>query len=462
MKLFTVSILSLVILSIRGYAYENPNTRENMTSTFQAGFAEINISPEYFPIRTYRINPGTVNKILDPIYARASIFSDGNERIAFLSLDVVIIEQEYADSIRKKASAETGIPESNIMVCATHNHACPAVVERASFKKEERYIDFMIEKGVEALKKASANMKDAEIGVASGFEGRVSFNRRFIKKDGTVISQPRISPLSDDILCNEGPIDPEVGVISVRGKDGKINGIIVNFASHACHHMGEISSGYPGVLCGKLREYYGDDIGFVFLNGACGNIVHRNHCDLEKQQDTKENTGAILAESVKKIIDKRIAYGKNYKISAKEKMLSLRYRDYSDLEECVRNPDKFVNVFENLKTGGWYRYDLERLKKLHSKSKEAKVSVMVFKIGNTAVASVPGEYFTELGLEIKEKSKAEHTYVVTLANGWLGYIPSEKSFLRKGGHETSTSWWSKMDYNVGNIIASEIVKMINE
>ncbi|OGV55677.1 MAG: hypothetical protein A2017_03080 [Lentisphaerae bacterium GWF2_44_16] len=426
----------------------------------KAGFAEIDISPEYFPIRTYRITPGEVNEILDPVYVHAAVFSDGTECIAFLSMDIVIIEQEYADAIREKASIETGIPKSNILVCATHNHACPAVIERVSFQKEERYINFMIEKSIKALKRAFENMKDSEIGIASGFEGRVSFNRRFIKRDGTVISQPSISTLSDDILCNEGPIDPELGVISIREKDGKISGIIVNFASHACHHMGEISAGYPGVLCKKIKEFYGNDTVLVFLNGACGNIIHRNYSDAQ-YKDTKEKIGSILAEDVKKIISEKILYREDCRISAEEKNLSLKYRDYSDLEEAVRN-NKFVNVFSSLVKIGWYQHDLEKLKKLHSKSKEAQVPVQVFKIGNTAFASVPGEYFTELGLEIKEKSKAEHTYVVTLANGWLGYVPAKKSFSRKGGHETCTGWSQKMDYNVGDIIAAEIIKLINK
>lgn len=423
----------------------------------KAGFAEIDISPEYFPIRTYF---GEVNEIIDPLYARAAVFSDGKIPIAFLSLDIVIIEQEYADSIREKASLETGIPKSNILVCATHNHACPAVVERGSFQKEDRYINFMITKGVEVLKKAFDNIKVSQIGIASGFEGRVSFNRRFIKRDGTVISQPSISTLSDDILCNEGPIDPELGVISIRGKDGKISGIIVNFASHACHHMGQLSSGYPGVLCKRIKEIYGNETGFVFLNGACGNIIHKNYCGTQ-YKDSKENIGSVLAEDVRKIIDEKISYREDYKISAKGKILSLKYRDYSDLEDTVRN-NKFVNVFGSLVKNGWYQDSLDRLKELRSKSKEANVSIQIFKIGNTAFASVPGEYFTELGLEIKEKSKTEHAYIVTLANGWLGYIPTEKSFSRKGGHETSTAWWSKMDYNAGDIIADEIIKMINE
>ena len=79
----------------------------------KVGFAEIDITPEYFPIRTYL---GEVNEILDPIYAHAVVFNDGEKIIAWLSLDIVILEWEYVKEIRDAIFEKTGIPQGNILL----------------------------------------------------------------------------------------------------------------------------------------------------------------------------------------------------------------------------------------------------------------------------------------------------------------------------------------------------------
>ena len=230
----------------------------------KAGFAEIDISPEYFPIRTYF---GSRDEIIDPIFVHASVIVGQNgTKAAFVSIDVVIVEWEYVAKIREKIFAQTGIPEESILVCATHNHACPAVVDRPNFEKEPKYLEFMIEKAIDAVVRANASLEYVKVGVASGIEARISFNRRFIKKDGTVISQPQgVSQTSDYLLQREGPKDPEVGVVCFRKNNGDIAGVFVNFACHACHDMGSISAGFPGVMNKRLKDIYGKALPVFFL-----------------------------------------------------------------------------------------------------------------------------------------------------------------------------------------------------
>jgi len=78
-------------------------------------------------VRTYF---ASADHVVDPLSACAAVFSDGYETVAFLSLDVVIVEWEYVQRIRDGVSRRRGIPAQNILVCATHNHACAAAFER--------------------------------------------------------------------------------------------------------------------------------------------------------------------------------------------------------------------------------------------------------------------------------------------------------------------------------------------
>ena len=48
-------------------------------------------------------------------------------------------------------------------------------------------------------------------------------------------------------------------------------------------------------------------------------------------------------------------------------------------------------------------------------------------IGEVAIVGVPGELFTGLGVDLKERSPFEHTYVVSLANDWMGYLPDREA-----------------------------------
>jgi hypothetical protein len=422
----------------------------------QAGFAETEITPVSFPVRTYF---SSATEVMDPLFAHAAVFDDGKTQLAFLSLDVVIVEAEYVIEIRKKVSAQRSIPEANIMVCATHNHACPAVVDRPGSEKDDDYLNFMIEQGVAAVIKAYDALEDVEFGVNSGFEERVSFNRRYIKKNGTVISQPSINLDSDDILCHEGVIDPELGVVSIKNRAGKIIGMLVNFACHAVHHMGDLSAGYPGIIYDKIKEFYGDDCVCVFLNGACGNVIHKNFSDSE-QKDTKETIGTVLANDVKSLIT-QTSYKKETMLASSESTVKIKYRDISGLEENIDQLEKF-NVFPGLITKGWYKYSLEKLKQMHSESDHEEAIIQVFRIGDVFFGSVPCEYFAENSLRIKEESPAERIFVVSLANGWLGYIPHKAAFDRKGGHESTWAIWSKMEAAAGDIIADEILNLIKE
>ncbi len=421
-----------------------------------AGFSETDISPEYFPIRTYF---ASADSVIDPLFAHAAVFSDGNTVLAFLSLDVVIAEREYVERIREMIALKRAIPAGNVMVCATHNHACPAVVNRPGSEKEDRYLDFMVVQGARAVIQAYDGMVPVEIASGSCDERRISFNRRYIMGNGSVISEPDFRTIGEDTLINEGVIDPEIGVLCVRDLNHGNLGTLVNFSCHAVHLMGSLSAGYPGVVCNRLKENFGKNFVSVFLNGACGNVIHRNYSDPD-QKDTKEFAGGILADDVLHLVD-RLRFSPQASLSVKSATIRIKYRDFGGLEESIDDLSRF-NVFRSLVGKGWYRWSLEKLKELHSRSDHEEAEIQVFKIGDTVFGAVPAEYFAQHSLRIKGQSTASRTFVVSLANGWMGYVPNREAFDRIGGHESTWAFWSKMEPAAGDIIADTILELVKE
>ena len=76
-----------------------------------------------------------------------------------------------------------------------------------------------------------------------------------------------------------------------------------------------------------------------------------------------------------------------------------------------------------------------------------------------AFVSIPGEFFVELGLRIKERAYPRRACVVGLANGIVGYIPHKEAFAR-GGYETTFMSSSKLAHEAGDTLVDCAVDLI--
>ncbi|MCA1807898.1 MAG: hypothetical protein LC725_00270, partial [Lentisphaerae bacterium] len=252
----------------------------------QAGFAEIDITP---PIGTRKI--GWLKEIigtcvLDPLFARAAALDDGTQRIGFIQLDLLSIRWTQVNRIRQRISAELDFPGENVMIAATHNHAGPAVANTGDVARDETYIARLEDRCVAVFADALRALDSAEYALGSAMEPDLAFNRRMIMRDGTVMTQRK---LSIEALGLEGPADHEVGLLAVRDKNHALKGCIVNFTCHPVHHGGEdvFSAGYPGVLAALMKQR--GCPATLFLNGASGNIIYRD--PLKGVSHSKETIG---------------------------------------------------------------------------------------------------------------------------------------------------------------------------
>jgi len=168
-----------------------------------------------------------------------------------------------------------------------------------------------------------------------------------------------------------------------------------------------------------------------------------------------------LADDVKAIVDKMDAFTRDVQLATRSRKVNIKYRDISGLEKNIDKLENY-NVFPILIEKGWYKYSLEKLKAMHKASPHEEAELQVFKIGSTILGAVPAEYFCQHSLRIKEKSPEPKTFIVSLANGWLGYIPHKAAFDRIGGHESTWAVWSKMEPDAGDIMADNILELIKE
>src|SRR5205823_14508887 len=90
--------------------------------------------------------------------------------------------------------------------------------------EDDKYTEKTSKTIAEAVKGAWSSLHAAEIGVGTGHEAGISFNRRFLMRDGREITHPGKpgTPHHKEIVCPAGPIDPDVGVLAVRAPRGKV------------------------------------------------------------------------------------------------------------------------------------------------------------------------------------------------------------------------------------------------
>ena len=91
--------------------------------------------------------------------------------------------------------------------------------------------------------------------------------------------------------------------------------------------------------------------------------------------------------------------------------------------------------------------------------RETTLQAMV--IGEVAIVGVPGELFTGLGVDLKERSPFEHTYVVSLANDWMGYLPDREAH-ELGGYQTWMGLHSYAEEGTGERMVDESIRMLQQ
>ena len=61
-------------------------------------------------------------------------------------------------------------------------------------------------------------------------------------------------------------------------------------------------------------------------------------------------------------------------------------------------------------------------------TKQIKIILKAFKIGNVCLYFMPGEIFVKFGLRLKKESPIKNSMVIELSNSHLGYIPTPEAF----------------------------------
>jgi len=414
--------------------------------------------------------PRHSSEVLDPLYARIIVFEAGGRKLCIVSIDVTIVCEPCTIAIRA-AAQECGIAPEATMVHATQTHSAPSlghIMLDEDFDRvppemdwirggDPAYDAFAIERIAAGIKEANAKLQPASIGTGSGIEGRMAFNRRAVTREGTVFmphSPFARSPLGPtDLLYMEGPMDPEVGVLAVRGADGNLISILANYTCHPVHVFPKpvVSADWPGALCDSLEATYPGCIPLV-INGACGNInpwpPFDPHYEYNGDSIAMGNTLADMVRTVigtleysdSAIIDHRVIHEP---LAIREPEAEQMAAD-AELLNAHDTPPWADEKHSRILFDWMLAASRSSITLLKKREGVINYEIQVLRIGDTAFVGLPGEPFVEGQLKLKMLSPVRHTYVAHCTTQYVGYLAIPEAFPH-GGHETGSKFWAKVE-----------------
>jgi hypothetical protein len=424
---------------------------------FQAGAAVSNITPEIGREIIGGFVPYPSKHVHDELHARCLVLDDGKTKLALVVCDLLGIHRVVSDEARKLIAGRYGIPRECVMISATHTHSASSALGQNRLQTDQTlddYQGFVVKRIVDGVGRALNNRRAAQLAFGTVDVPEHVNNRRWHMQPGTVPVNPfgrmdlvKMNPPagSPNLVEPAGPVDPTVSFFAVREPDGRMISV---FAAYSLHYVGgvgpaDVSSDYYGYFCEALQRGItaeenasGDHPPFVAMmaNGTSGDINNINFRTPRPAKKSYEQLRFVAEDVAAKVSGA---------------MKSLTYRDDVTLAACYREPtiawrhptaDERKWAEETIAAGPKSKADLsfiyaERTMRLTEYPETTTVPLQVLRIGDVCLGTLPFEVFCETGLDFKRLCPQQPAFLVELAHGYFGYLPTPRQH-QLGGYET--------------------------
>ena len=372
-------------------------------------------------------------------------------KLAIVACDVLFVTRDIAESAIAEITTSTGIPSHNVLISATHTHHAPSTAVVHGYGREELFCQRLRDAIVLAVQEANSKLSGGEAAFLFhlGEERTVGGNSRFLLSDGTISwTGPR-----DDVVRPTGPFDPQLPVLAFRGPAGDLRALIYNHSTHTIGtRKGNVRSpSFYGLAAQELERELGGVV--AFLEGASGSThnVTGVPTDEAVRRFKVAINGALQKAEPRPVnrlasIKRRFTFHvRTFDESAEDQKVASYCR-----KRIPKSAEAVIGVFRDMRN---------KLKPQQGQTRQTWLQALV--IGDVAIVGIPAEFFTGLGLEVKERSPFKETYVAELANDWIGYLPDREAHLL-GGYQTWMGLHCYADVGTGERVVDEIIGMLHE
>lgn len=422
----------------------------------RAGAATSNITPPLGGGIVGGFAPVPSRHIHDELHARCLVLDDGQTQLALVICDLLGVHRSVCDAARAQIEQRLGIPAANVLISATHTHSALSALGGERYRQTQQlddYQQFVVTRIVDGVQRAQYLRRPAELAYGTVEAPEHVFNRRWFLKPGTMPPNPfgefdqvKMNPGagSPNLDRPAGPTDPTISFLSVREPGGRP---IALYAAYSLHYVGgvgpgHVSADYFGMFCDALvrrAEAVGQDPPFVpmLVNGTSGDINNINFLSPRPRQQPYEQMRIVAEDVAAKVHGALGSLGYRRDVP-----LSARFRE---VEVAVRRPTPEQLAWAQSKLSepappegkvDLPRVYADRVLRLSKETEEtALLPVQVLRVGDVALGTMPCEVFCEIGLEFRARLKPRPAFLVELAHGYYGYLPTPEQH-RLGGYET--------------------------
>ena len=355
----------------------------------------------------------------------------------------------------------------------------------------DEMLEFLIERITEVVFKAWENRKDGSFSNAFG-RAAVGMCRRAAYNDGSAQMWGETNQAVFKAV--EGGSDTGIELMYVFGEDNKLTGIVANLACPAqcVQHRLFVSPDFWGEVKVLLRQRFGKKI---FLLAQCSAAGDQCPVDLVRWVEPESDVNDPNIDRkypLKRKADPSMFDLKGMKLAGRRiarEIISV-YEDgldepQADIEfehkvEIMKLPirkatlsegkaaEKAISDYLRDKKGDVDYNDAAKLQvhlgiltrlELQNVQSVLDAEVHIIRLGTVAIATNPFELFLDYGNQIKARSHAEQTFLVQLACGAEGYLPTEKA--EKGGHYSAFISSGIVGHEGGEMLVENTLDEIN-
>jgi len=395
-----------------------------MSQNFEAGFGrEIVTPPPGSLMAGFDARKGLSEGVHDDLYARAVAVDD----VLLISVDVIGFDTAFAAGVRRQIESESGIPYANIILSGTHTH-CGPVTFNHFFNPEQpldaTYLGLLYRQIVRAATTAVTRRRPSRLRAGMVPVSAVARNRR---------------------TAGSLPVDPEAAVLFAEPLDNSPGIILVNYACHPTV-LGpdtlQISADFPGYAVRHIEAATGANA--VFFQGAEGDLSMGHRSDLSaigviapsrtfgKADELGTRLGCAVTGCLASLETE------SGPVAATNRIIDLPTKSYPPPAEMTRRREEAAAEAATAATGqpllqARQRHLYSRIEEFYAaRPRRLSGEFTAIRVGNTAFLSIPGELFVAIGLEIRRRSPFARTFLLGLANGYIGYLPTADATAAAG------------------------------
>ncbi|MBW3542363.1 MAG: neutral/alkaline non-lysosomal ceramidase N-terminal domain-containing protein [Planctomycetes bacterium] len=444
-------------------------------------------------------NERLAEKAWDQLYARALVLDDGTAAIGIVVVDSCYVPRKVLDDAKKRIAGKVRLEPARMLMSATHTHTAPASRDRREVKADPEYVELVTRGIVEAVVKAHEQLEPAELGWGVTQVPEELFNRRWFMKAGGIVPNPfgettdrvRMNPPRGSELLDRpaGPTDPDVSVIAVRTAGGRPIALLANYSLHyvggippggvSADYFGEFARLVEDKLAGAASVSARSDtapdenappVVGMLSNGTSGDVNNINFRDPQPAKKPFEQMRAVakrVADAALGVCE-RMQYRRDLSLDMRETKLTLQKRRPTPRQLAFAKEVLAATPPSPPLPRGGQGGSLPRLARPYAKwavelsepPHEEELILQAVRVGEVGICAIPCEVFTEIGLELKEKSPLKPTFTIELANGHYGYLPTPRQH-EVGGYET---WLGSciLEEHASEKIAQALLEMLED